>query len=544
MSAAPDHLTFERFLRDYGPYWPEDDPPTDEEIHGRLELAGQAIHQLPSAVQREHARQTWIDYFKEHTLPGCREPWRIVQAAIDAGRSIASTQLGAPLTIPELVALEEPEIPELVEGIIPADGNVLLAGYPKTHKTNLVLALTVALGTGRPWLGRFPVARRCRVGCVWMEDREFRIRRRLRRLCEGFGLGLEALDGHLWQWFRPPLRLSNAAMLDELGGYVAAHALDVLWVDSYAYVADGDSNSADDVVPQLVALSGIRTARPGLTVGLTHHARKVQGDDEAGQRLTDRIRGSGSFGAWYDAGLLLGRRDERAPVIVRAELRDAASPEPFAFTVTDEVPADPAAGTRAGGWLKVVALEQPPWLVEREEAARRVLPAVLEYVTEHDGCSHRAVRDGVDGKNDAIDAALKLGESEGLLSREPPGGPGKPSRWRRIGGCAPPCPHRAPARSPDTVPPVPHPPLGGGPGHGPGGTGGEGVPLGHSGAESAVDPVAELPPKVRRELERWLIEMVRGRPDLGRAGILRAVPIHQHTAAERMLDGILTREGA
>ena len=87
-----------------------------------------------------------------------------------------------------------------------------------------------------------------------MEDQAHRVRSCLKRLCAGRETTLADLDGSLHFWFRPPLRLNDPTVV-ELAGYASELDLDFLGVDSWAYVAKGDSNSADDVTPQLQALS-------------------------------------------------------------------------------------------------------------------------------------------------------------------------------------------------------------------------------------------------------------------------------------------------
>src|SRR5690606_31986065 len=135
-----------------------------------------------------------------------------------------------------------------------------------------------------------------RVGLVLMEDVAHRVRRRLERLCIAHDTTLPELDGYLHLWFRPRLRLTDVTAV-ELAQYAGELDLDLLAVDSWAYVARGDSNDADDVTPQLMALSACRDERPGLTVQLVHHARKTApGMDPGAERLTDAIRNSGAFG--------------------------------------------------------------------------------------------------------------------------------------------------------------------------------------------------------------------------------------------------------
>jgi hypothetical protein len=260
---------------------------------------------------------------------------------------------------------------------------------------------------------------------VLMEDVKHRVRRRLERMCLAHGVDAADLADWLHLWFRPPLRLADPAAVADLTCYAAEFELDLIQVDNWSYVASGDSNDADIVTPQLAAFASIREARPGMAALLVQHARK-QGQDRGGERLTDIIRNSSAFGAWYDAGLVLSRPNEHAPVTVRAELRDRPAPAPFVFTVEDEYPGDRAA--LPSGYLRLQASDKTPATIQREAAAEQVMPAVLEHVTANPGTSQRQLRIAVKGDNGTIDVALRLLEDAGKLYIQTATKPGQANR--------------------------------------------------------------------------------------------------------------------
>ncbi|HSW31891.1 MAG TPA: AAA family ATPase [Longimicrobiales bacterium] len=347
-----------------------------------------------------------------------------------AGRG-SKRSLPPPMGAAQLMAVPEPEEEELIRALLLADANFLLAAYPKSFKTMILLEMIVALATATPFLGRYEVPKPRRAGLVLMEDQAYRVRRRLERILAGRGLTLGDIEGLIYLWFRPPLRF-NDATVRELGDYAADFDLDFLGVDSWAYVARGDSNSADEVTPQLQAYSAARVWRPGLTVGLVHHARKDPGDGK-GQRITDMIRNSSAFGAWYDVGMTLARRDEVSPVTVRCELRDHVAPDPFAFTVEDQDPAGAHNHHRAGGWLRLLASEHRPDTLERMSAAEKVAPDVLTFLKENSDATTTQIRKAFPLDNRIIDAAVDLLKRSNKVVVEV-GGPGKPTRHRAAGG--------------------------------------------------------------------------------------------------------------
>lgn len=334
-----------------------------------------------------------------------------------------------PLSLRQLMQAEEPEEDWLVDGLIPAGGNILLVGYPKTYKTMFLLELGIALASGTDFMGKFNVPEAKKVGIILMEDQEHRVKRRIERLCEGRYLNPDTLYGQMHFWFRPPVRLNENQVAKELAEYAGDLGLDFLAVDSWSYVSVGNSNSADEVTPQLQRLSYVRHANPKLAIQLTHHARKelVGQDSNGGGRVPDEIRGSGAFGAWYDTGVVLSRKDETAPVKVRTELRDFPAPDPFVFSVDDQEDASSDNNHTPQGWLRLRVSDYRPEVVDRMAAAENLAPAVLQFVRDNPGSSKRQVRLGVTGRGRDLDHAIEILEKTGQIRIEDPKGPGKPA---------------------------------------------------------------------------------------------------------------------
>lgn len=394
------------------------------ESSGGRDYIGFLIDAVPTAANIEHHAKIVREKFLERRRSEIRievERRRVLDTPTAEAFAWESSELSdavaqygdraqrkafpAPISIREMLDAPEPAEQWIAEGLIPADANLLIAGYPKTHKTNGLFEITVGGTAGVPVFGRFNVERRHRVGLVLMEDRNHRARRRLRRICQGHGFELEDLEGYLHLWFRPPLKLSDPRVMDEFRAHVDRLELDLLWVDSWAYVATGNSNDSDDVAPQLDALSQLRETTAGLSVGMTHHARKKQG--EGGGRLTDVIRNSSHFSAWYDGGYVLSRENTTSPVTVEAELRDHPSPEPFAFKVEDEFPAGPDTGAYPTGWLRLTALDATPATIQRNAAAAKLVPAVREFLSANPGTSKARLRAAIAGRAMDVDAAFE-----------------------------------------------------------------------------------------------------------------------------------------
>ncbi len=321
----------------------------------------------------------------------------------------------SPRSVGEILAEPETEATWLAEGLIPAGGNLLVAAYPKTFKTFFVMALAVAGATGQPFLGRFETQRALRTGLILLEGGEREQARRLDRLAMGMGISGECLESLIYVWHRPPLRLNDPIAMLSLGRFAADLDLDLLVIDAWAYAAEGNSNEDWTVTPQLQAVSRLRDHRPGLSTLIVHHARK-SGSDPEGERLTDIIRGSGAFGGWYDAALVLARKDEASPhVTVRTELREYPSPKSFAFTMEDEEPAQPSNDFIPQGALRLKASDLSPAALKLREKAEAMAADVLAFITDNPDCGKRQIRGGVTGKSEVKDAAVKLLQEQGRI---------------------------------------------------------------------------------------------------------------------------------
>lgn len=383
-------------------------------------------------------------------------------AAAPGRRQSAGASFPPPARITEILAEGEPAVDWLTPPVIPAGGNILVAGYPKSHKTHFVLDLAVSLATGTPFLGRFGIPQRRRVGVVLMEGIRFQAGRRIARLCEGHSSTVEEADDQIHIWHRPPLRF-DLSTVTELGEHAHRLGLEVLIVDAWSYVASGSPDRAEEVTPQLMAFSSLRSSVPGLTTLLVHHARKAK-DTGTEERLTDLIRGSSAFGAWYDCGIVLGRKDEQSPVSVRVELRDYLTPPPFTFTVEDDEPASPANGWRAGGALRLRASEKSPAELAAEQRAEDRILEVLQVVHARPGCTKTDLDSALTGKATDIRHARDLAVSRGLLADRGEGGSFRPASYHLTeagSALVVPSSHRRPDDGEPHRRPVVPPPVGG-----------------------------------------------------------------------------------
>jgi hypothetical protein len=151
--------------------------------------------------------------------------------------------------------------PVLVRGTI-----ALLHGMPKAGKSELALALAVALARGVwPW-GEWRVPRAVRVGIFSFEDSLRRLGRRLLRYGEG-EWPLIWPRGHVP---RVELPVDEVRLID----FIRQNRLEVLIVDVLLYTIGGaNENSSSEMHPWCAALGRIVEATDCALV-ILHHARK------------------------------------------------------------------------------------------------------------------------------------------------------------------------------------------------------------------------------------------------------------------------------
>lgn len=212
----------------------------------------------------------------------------------------------------------------LVEGLWGEEAVGIIGGEPKCGKTFLALGLAVAVASGRPCLGRFPVPHPGRVLFFAAEDAPVILRSRLDQTCAHFELDLSQLD--LWALATPTLRLDCPEDCERLEHTVAQLQPTLLILDPFVRLHRVDENVSAAVVPLLAFLRELQR-RYHLAIAVVHHARKGASHLRPGQAL----RGSSEFHAWADSNLYLRRKGDA--ILLSAEHRAHPSPPDLALTL-------------------------------------------------------------------------------------------------------------------------------------------------------------------------------------------------------------------
>jgi hypothetical protein len=255
----------------------------------------------------------------------------------------------------------------LVEDLWGTEAVGLLGGAPKSFKTYLALEIAVAVASGTPCLGRFPVHEAGPVLLFAAEDAPEHVRDRVRGLARARGVDFDALP--LFLILADEIRLDVDR--DRIGLTAALRKVRprLLILDPFVRLHRADENRSTEISPLLAELRRLQR-HFGVAVLLVHHTRKGSGP-VAGQAL----RGSSDLHAWGDSNLYLKRIDDAragsGAILLSVEHRAARAPEPITLSLTGEPPR-----------LDVVASEPAPQLLDLRDEVLRLLGRRSDAMTQ------------------------------------------------------------------------------------------------------------------------------------------------------------------
>lgn len=197
--------------------------------------------------------------------------------------------------------VQPPEHRWLIQDLWATGGVGIIGGEPKTCKSFLALGMGVAVASGQPCLGCFPVPHPGRVLLYAAEDALHVVRDRLEGIADHHGLDLTELD--VWVITATTVRLDAEDHRHQLVDTVATLEPALLILDPFVRLHRVDENVSSAVAPLLAFLRQLQRTH-GCAVALVHHTRKNPGSARAGQTL----RGSSELHAWGDSNLYIRRR--------------------------------------------------------------------------------------------------------------------------------------------------------------------------------------------------------------------------------------------
>jgi hypothetical protein len=309
------------------------------------------------------------------------------------------------LSLEELLSLNLPSPPALIEGLLHEGETVVIAGRQKVGKSRLTQQMALCLATGEPFLG-MRVPNPVRVLMVDLENRPAPLSQRFKAMG-----GETAGRLHVWcaQSLDSTLPDASAEGADLLRRMVEQVRPDVLIIDPWRLWLDGDENDARDIVRGLKTLAGVRANLPSLAIVIVHHVRKEK--FESPRKLlqdpslwADAISGHHALMSHVDACFGLERLvdEEGNAVIVFGGI--ARNTEPQTLILEDEDSLR----------FKVAA---------NEDAALKVMTkAEREVWDKIKGLRQFGFNQAVTAANTknrkAVSATLRIAESHGLVRKE------------------------------------------------------------------------------------------------------------------------------
>ena len=205
------------------------------------------------------------------------------------------------------------ELEYLIPGVLVARQPCLVGGPKKGMKTSIVIDLVISLATGRPFLGRFAVARPITVIILSGESGLGTLQETARRVALSMDVQLSGIANLLWSDFLP--QLEDARHLDALERMIAETKCEVLVVDPLYLCMSGADAANLFIQGSLLRRVSEICQRHGVALVLCHHTRKrskLKNQGECDPPELDDLAWAG-FAEFARQWLLLGRREAYEP---------------------------------------------------------------------------------------------------------------------------------------------------------------------------------------------------------------------------------------
>lgn len=283
-------------------------------------------------------------------------------------------------------------------------------GAPGAGKSDMVQALALAVMSGKPAFGRFPIAHRPNSGRVVHLTYDMGLRAtalRYRRLANGMGLTPQDVEGKLLLCAHPPITLTSAGAARAFRELLEGCDLAIL--DNVRGASPGvDEN--DSRFGELLSLYGAAAESAGCVPLYLHHTRKGKSDGRADG--IDLARGSSAIVAASGCVWLIeGQRDEPRHVRQLRMHDSSDGPRPEFVLVRHPAPPGPNAfdvGTRPSWRLLAVPSASGNGVRDRVLRALTRGPAAITAL-------RRAVGGDAKANAEQIKAVLDDLEREGLV---------------------------------------------------------------------------------------------------------------------------------
>ena len=221
----------------------------------------------------------------------------------------------------------------IIEGLLDKGDKEVLVAMSKARKTFLALHLGMHIAAGKVFLGfRIPKARRVMI--AQFEIRKGQYHKRLLSASRGTGIKASDLGDRL---LIHNLRRDGSTpdeKLRRIAEDAKANNIDLIIIDPFYKLIEGDENAAHDVKPILAMIDRMAEETGAAVLYVLHAAKGHSGEKQA----IDRAVGSGVIARDFDSQISIGPHveytDERPLLVV--ELTTRNYPPRGAFTMSFE----------------------------------------------------------------------------------------------------------------------------------------------------------------------------------------------------------------
>jgi hypothetical protein len=205
-----------------------------------------------------------------------------------------------PIKFNELLSRQYPENVWLIERLIPETCISVIAGYPASFKTWILLDIAISIATGNKFLGEF-ATKQNKVLIIDEESGERILQNRFKKLTTSQDLNIEIVS---YSGF-------NLRNSDEVIQYCLKNDIKVIIIDSLIRVHSGDENSATEMAKVFSDLQNFK--KNNLSLIIAHHNRKL------GKNISnpsEDMRGSSEILAFVDAAISVKKELDKKEILV------------------------------------------------------------------------------------------------------------------------------------------------------------------------------------------------------------------------------------
>ena len=244
-----------------------------------------------------------------------------MRRAIDAeGETLTPSTLAA-MDAGDWFDTEPPPTRFILDGTIEGGDKGSIIAKSKERKSFFALQLAICVAAGRPFLC-WDVPRRCRVLLVQFEIKATHFQRRFRFMTGALGFNKLNLGDRLAVVNARGWGHTGPGAVAEIGTMAKRHKAELIVIDPYYKIAEGDENAARDMKPTLAAFD--RLAETGAAVLYVHHDAK---GDAGARAIQDRGAGSGVTGRDDDFRFVLCPHDSEQGGAVLETMRRNFKPQ-------------------------------------------------------------------------------------------------------------------------------------------------------------------------------------------------------------------------